>query len=198
MHVQMHSTSAKAKNHYPAILIALHWLVFILVVTAYALTELKSFAERGSDLRSAMLRLHYLTGITVFALTWLRLAVRTLGTRPPVAPLPPRWLHAVATLFHIALYAMLIALPLLGWLALTAKAEPIHLFFFDLPFAPIELGPELARPLRAWHARVANAGYALIGLHAGAALFHHYVLRDNALVRMLPVLRPRSTATKNP
>ena len=57
--------------------------------------------------------------------------------------------------------------------------------------APIELDPGLAKPLRAWHARIANAGYALIGLHAAAALVHHYVLRDNALARVLPLLRQR-------
>ena len=75
-------------------------------------------------------------------------------------------------------------------------AAPVHLFFFDLPVAPIELDPGLAKPLRAWHARIANAGYALIGLHAAAALVHHYVLRDNALARVLPLLRQRLPIAK--
>ena len=92
---------------------------------------------------------------------------------------------------HIILYALLIALPLLGWLALNAKAEPVYLFFFELLLAPIELDPALARPLRTWHVRIANAGYVLIGLHAAAALIHHYRLRDNAFVRMLPLLRQK-------
>ena len=69
--------------------------------------------------------------------------------------------------------------------------SPILLDVGDVILAPIELDPELAKPLRAWHARIANVGYALIGLHGTAALVHHYVLRDNALVRMLPLLRQR-------
>ena len=55
--------SKTANERYPATLIALHWLTFTLVVMAYALAELKGFAERGSDLRGAMLRLHYRTGL---------------------------------------------------------------------------------------------------------------------------------------
>ena len=90
---------------------------------------------------------------------------------------------------HALLYLTLLLLPLLGWLALSAKAQPVHLFYVDLPLAPFDLDPDWAKPLRAWHARIANAGYALIGLHAAAALVHHYVFRDNVLARMLPRLR---------
>ena len=85
--------SETATAPYPATLIALHWLTFTLVVVAYALTELKGFAERGSNLRGAMLHLHYLTGLLVFALTWLRIALRTAASAPVSQPLPPRWLR---------------------------------------------------------------------------------------------------------
>lgn len=185
----MHAKAAT--ENYPATLITLHWLTFTLVVVAYTLAELKGFPARGSDLRGAMLHLHYLTGLLVFALTWLRIALRTAASVPGSHPFPPRWLRLASMSIHLSLYAILIALPLLGWLALSAKAQPVHLFFFDLPFAPIELDPSLARPLRMWHVRIANAGYVLIGLHAAAALVHHYALRDNALTRILPLLRQR-------
>ena len=187
----MHSEATTANHRYPAILMVLHWLTFMLVTLAYALAELKGFTDRGSNLRAAMLHLHYLNGLLVFTLTWVRLALRTSASVPVSQPIPPRWLRLAAMSIHIVLYTILIALPLLGWLALSAKADPVHLFFFDLPLAPIDLDPALARPLRTWHARIANAGYALIGLHAAAALIHHYVLRDNALVRMLPLLHQR-------
>ena len=190
----MHPEAATAR--YPAMLIALHWLTFMLVVVSYSLAELKGMAERGSDLRGAMLHLHYLTGLLIFALTWLRLALRTSTVIPVSQPVSPRWLRLGAMSIHVVLYAILIALPLLGWLALSAKAQPVQLFFFDLPFAPIDLDPGLARPLRTWHARIANAGYFLIGLHAAAALIHHYFLRDNTLSRVLPLLRQRRPNTR--
>ena len=185
----MQSKTATAR--FPSTLIALHWLTFLLVVFAFALAELKGYTARGSDLRSTMLHLHYLTGLLVFALTWARLVLRISTSVPMSQPVAPRWLRLAAMSIQLMLYATLIALPLLGWLALSAKAKPVQLFFFELPLAPIELDLELAKPLRAWHARVANVGYALIGLHGTAALVHHYVLRDNALVRMLPLLRQR-------
>ncbi len=166
-------------------MLALHWLTLLLVIVAFALVELKGYAARGSDLRSALLRLHYLTGLTIFALTLLRLGVRAVTTVPAPEPPPPRWMRLSAKGAHFALYAILIALPLLGWLALSAKSQPVHLFFGELPLAPFELDPGLAKPLRAWHARIANAGYFLIGFHAAAAMAHHYLLRDNALARML-------------
>lgn len=86
----------------------------MLVVVSYSLAELKGLTERGSDLRSAMLHLHYLTGLLIFALTWLRLALRTSMAAPVSNPVPPRWFRLVAMSFHVVLYAILIALPLLG------------------------------------------------------------------------------------
>ena len=177
-------------QRYPPALLALHWLTLLLVIAAYALVELKGFAERGSDLRSAMVRLHYMAGLSIFALTLLRLGVRAVTTVPASEPLPPYWMQLSSKAVHLVLYAILIALPLLGWLALSAKAQPVDLFFFELPLAPFDLDSDLAKPLRAWHARVANTGYFLIGFHATAALVHHYFLRDNTLMRMLPRSKP--------
>ena len=189
--------STPATSRYPAKLIALHWLTFTLVVAAYALAELKGFTARGSEMRIAMLALHYLTGMLIFALTWLRLALRLTVVVADAQPVPTRAMLWAASCLHVFLYAILFALPVLGWLALSAKAQPVHLFFFDMPFAPVELDPAWAKPLREWHGRIANVGYALIGLHAASALLHHYVLRDNALLRMLPQMRHKHPESGN-
>jgi cytochrome b561 len=79
----------------------------------------------------------------------------------------------------------MIAMPLLGWLALSAKGAPVSLFGLPLP-ALIGPSKALARNMKQIHETIATAGYFLIGLHAAAALFHHYVVHDNTLVRMLP------------
>jgi cytochrome b561 len=79
----------------------------------------------------------------------------------------------------------MVVLPLIGWLMLSAAGKPIPFFAWELP--PL-LAPNrsLAEVLEDVHEAVASVGYALIGAHAAAALFHHYVVRDNTLRRMLP------------
>ena len=173
------------KTGYAAPMVFMHWLMLILIAAGYALMELKSLAPRGSDLRLNMSNLHYLLGLSVLGLVWLRLALRMAGTVPPIEPAPVAWESALAKAIHGFFYAFMVVLPLLGWLALSAKGRPVHLFVFDLPFL---IGPDeaWARRLKEIHETVANVGYVAIGLHAAAALLHHYVKRDNTLRRMLP------------
>jgi cytochrome b561 len=73
----------------------------------------------------------------------------------------------------------------LGWLVLSAAGKPIPFFGLELP-ALIAPNEELAKELKELHETVGTLGYWLIGLHAVAALFHHYVLKDNTLLSMLP------------
>jgi cytochrome b561 len=86
---------------------------------------------------------------------------------------------------HVALYALMIGMPLAGWLMLSAAAKPIPLFGLQLP-ALIGESKALADLIEEIHETGGTVGYYLIGLHAAAALFHHYVKRDNTLPRMLP------------
>jgi superoxide oxidase len=173
------------KTGYATSMMLMHWLTLILIAVAYALMELKSLAPRGSDLRSSMATLHYLLGLVVFALVWVRLILRMVNPIPPIEPPPAAWENAFAKLMICLLYVLMIALPLLGWMALSANGKPVQLFVFDLPF-PIEPDRDLARQLKQFHEWIAKAGYVAIGIHAAAALFHHYVRRDTALKRMLP------------
>ena len=93
--------------------------------------------------------------------------------------------QALAKLMHLALYALMIGTPLLGWLILSAFGKPIPFFGLELP-ALIAPDHDFGEQLEHWHVRLADAGYWLIGLHAVAGLFHHYISRDNTLTRMLP------------
>ena len=94
----------------------------------------------------------------------------------------------VAKLTHLALYAIMIGMPLLGWLVLSAAGKPIPFFGLELP-ALIGQNKPLASQLKDIHEVVGTAGYFLIAAHAAAALFHHYVQRDNTLLRMWPTSR---------
>ena len=175
-----------SKTGYAAPMILMHWLMLVLIAAVYALMELKSIAARGSDLRLNMAALHYLLGLLVFALVWARLGLHLRSQVPSIEPAPPAWQDLSAKAVHWFLYALMICLPVLGWLALSAKGRPVHLFVFDLPF-PIGPDEALARRLKELHETLAKVGYGAIGLHASAALFHHYVKRDNTLSRMLPL-----------
>ncbi|HLY96193.1 MAG TPA: cytochrome b/b6 domain-containing protein, partial [Sideroxyarcus sp.] len=72
-----------------------------------------------------------------------------------------------------------------GWLLLSATGKPVPFFGLELP-ALIGENKDLAKTLKDIHEFVGTAGYYLIGLHAAAALYHHYIVRDNTLLRMLP------------
>ena len=170
---------------YGALSIALHWLMLVLITAVCLLMELKSLAPRGSAQRATMAHAHYSLGLAVFVLVWLRLAARRWGGTPPIEPAPTSGQARLAALAHGLLYGLMIALPLLGWLTLSAKAEEIPFFLLQLP-ALVEKSQAGAKWFKEFHEAGATIGYLLVGLHAAAALSHHHRLRDNTLRRMLP------------
>lgn len=166
-------------------LIALHWLMLVLLVAVYMAIEFRVFYPRGSAIREGLKTLHFTLGLAVFALVWLRIVLRLTGRVPPITPRPPRWQLQVAHVVEFTIYVFMMAMPLLGWLTLSAEGEPISLFGLPLP-ALIDANAGLAEQFKEIHEVIGKAGYALIGLHALAALVHHYIQRDNTLRRMLP------------
>lgn len=172
-------------QRYGSLLISLHWLMLLLIAAVYACIELRELFPKGSDPREALKAWHFMLGMTVFALVWLRLVTRLLGPNPPIVPALAAWQKVSSTLMHAALYALMIGMPLLGWLVLSAAGKPIPFFGLELPPLIAE-NKDLAKQFKEWHQTFGNIGYYLIGLHAAAALFHHYIQRDNTLLRMLP------------
>lgn len=172
-------------ERYGALSIGLHWLMLLLLAAVYACIELREFFPKGSDPREALKAWHFMLGLTVLVLVWMRLVVRITGPTPRIVPDPPKWQNRLAKLMHFALYVFMIGMPLGGWLILSAEAKPIPFFGLQLPplIAESKSLVELAEEI---HEAGGTAGYFLIGLHAAAALFHHYVVRDNTLSRLLP------------
>lgn len=168
--------------------IGLHWLMLVLLIAVYATIELRGIFPRGSDLRELMKTWHFMLGLSVLALALLRLLVNVTHAAPEITPEPPRWQKLLAKLMHLALYALMIGMPLAGWLILSAAGKPIPFFGLQLP-ALIAESKSTAGLIKEIHEAVGTAGYILIGLHAAAALYHHYLVRDNTLLRMLPKRR---------
>ncbi|MBD2838218.1 cytochrome b [Pseudomonas sp. JM0905a] len=174
-----------APSRYGSLSIALHWLMLVLIAAVYACIELKGNFPKGSETRDLLKQWHFMLGMAVFFLVWLRLVGRMISPTPAIQPAPASWQNAVSKLMHLALYALMIGTPLAGWLILSAAGKTVPFFGLELPGI---IGPnkELAGEIKELHELAGTAGYWLIGLHAVAALFHHYVSRDNTLVRMLP------------
>jgi cytochrome b561 len=170
-------------DRYGQLSVVIHWVTLALLVAVYACIELREMYPRGSDIREALKTWHYMLGLTVFFLVWVRITARLIGKTPPIVPALPKWQHMLANTVELALYALMIVLPLLGWVMLSAEGKAIPFFGLQLP-ALVGANEVLAGRIQEVHETLATAGYFLIGLHAIAALYHHYVQRDNTLRRM--------------
>ncbi|MBA3597533.1 MAG: cytochrome b [Methylibium sp.] len=172
-------------SHYSRLSIAMHWLMLVLIALTYLFIELRELFARGSPERNFMRTAHFSLGLMVLALVCVRLAARVYGGRPSIVPAPPRWKQVASQVVQVLLYALMIGMPLAGWVMLSLRGNAIPFFGLELPPLTSE-NKELGKLIREWHGDIGRAGYALIGLHAAAALTHHFVWRDNTLRRMLP------------
>ena len=172
-------------ERYSTMTIALHWLMLVLMIAVYACIELREFFPKGSDPREALKMWHFMLGLTVLALVLLRVAGRLGNPTPAIVPPLAPWQQALAKLVHGLLYAMMIGLPIAGWLLLSAAGKPIPFFGLELPALTGE-NKALAKQIKELHSEVGEWGYFIIGIHALAAIYHHHILKDNTLTRMLP------------
>ena len=172
-------------SRYHSLSIFMHWLMLLLLAGVYAMIELHDEFPDGSPTYELFENWHFTLGLTVFVLIWIRLIFRALFAAPPIQPTPPAWQQTVSKIVHGLLYALMIGMPIGGWLMLSAAGESIPFYGLSLP-ALVAPNKDLAELIHEVHETIGIAGYYLIGLHALAALAHHYFWRDNTLRRMLP------------
>lgn len=137
----------------------------------------------GASGRDALYELHKTFGLVLLVLVLWRIALRVRNGAPPyAAPLPERQRRASGAV-HLGLYASMVAMPLLGWLATDVSDYPVEFFAYDLP----QILPKNAALGRALYTAHGICGLALLGLsalHIGAALRHRLVERDGVFERM--------------
>lgn len=165
--------------------IAFHWGIFILVVLTYASMELRDFFTKTSIIHDWMKIAHYTLGVSVMILMLIRIIVKIRHKEPEITPIPPRWQTIISKSVHGVLYLMFISLPLLGTLSLYYGNVEWSFFGMQMPISGAK-NVVIQHDLKEVHELIANSGYYIVGLHAVAALFHHYVMRDNTLIRMMP------------
>jgi cytochrome b561 len=170
-------------ERYSRVAIAFHWTIAVLVIV-------NLIVGIGHDYVPALrawMPGHKAIGITVLALTAARVAWR-LAHRPPALPAGlPGWERQAAHTTHWALYALMVAMPLSGWLMVSGPEgrRPLEWFgLFPLPYLPAS--GATADAAHSAHGLLGWLMLALVALHIAAALRHHLVLRDGVLGRMLP------------
>ncbi|WP_421210555.1 cytochrome b [Aeromonas enteropelogenes] len=176
------------EQRYGALNIGLHWLTLLLMIAVYVLIEFRDIFPKGDPGRDLMKQWHFMLGLLIFALVWVRLFLRAISPTPRIVPELPPMLSLLAKLAPIALYGFIILTPLFGWLLLSAGGKPVPFFGMTLP-ALVAPDPELKKWFKEIHETLGNIGYALIALHAAATLYHHHVRKDNTLTMMLPQQR---------
>ena len=173
-------------ERYGAVSQFLHWTVVVLVILQFVL----GFTAAGMPIslqRLVLLVRHKSIGMTILALVLMRLAWRGLSPAPAL-PTAMRSLHKTAAhASHMLLYALLICMPIVGWI--TSSASHLTVTWFGLFPFPNLVGPDaqLAKLAKATHAVMGWMLLAIASLHVLAALWHHFMLKDNVLRRMLPL-----------
>ena len=163
----------------------LHWLmaVCILAMLFIGVGMVSTISPRYLELVS----IHKPLGVAILVLALLRLGLRLRRGAPPLPADLPEPMRLAAHLSHIALYALMIAMPLLGWAMLSAEGYPIVLWggLRLPPILPQDTGTYAL--LRQAHGLLGYAFFAVILAHLGAALFHALVRRDGVFEAMAPV-----------
>lgn len=169
-----------------------HWVIFILIAVAYAAVELKGFAPKGSALRATIVSVHFTAGTSVLILMVIRIALKLFHKDPHILPEPQRWQMIAAKSMHGILYLLFIVVPILGIFMMYYGKSEWSFFSFSMPVDSVR-NADLRHTLKEIHVVLANSGYFIVGLHAAAAIFHHYIQRDNTLVRMLPFTKVKTS-----
>ncbi|MNY23002.1 hypothetical protein D3C86_1566450 [compost metagenome] len=181
---------AEPRNRYSTISLILHWVIALAVVAQVALIMAHDATE--GPLSREFVQTHKAVGLTILVLTLGRIGWRLAN---PLIALPaemPKWERILSRGTQFLFYAVLLVMPLTGWLASSAAGRDISWFgLFQWPLLPIGGGREAAGQFMDVHEIVAKLLYVLILLHVAGALKHQFINRDNVLHRMIPIIPRR-------
>jgi cytochrome b561 len=175
-------------SRYSAPAVVLHWLVALLIFVAFPLGVYMHDLPLSPD-KLKLYSYHKWMGVTVCMLVAVRLAWRATHTPPPLPASIAGWQRRASAVVHGLLYVLMVAIPLSGWLMSSAKGVPT-VWFGVLPL-PDLLGKdkELGELLATVHKTLNFSMAGLVFIHAGAAIKHHLVDRDEVMARILPMLK---------
>lgn len=177
-----------SRTGFGAITIALHWAIALLILGLMLIGSVMRRTEIDPALQFSLYQWHKSFGFTVLGLAMLRTAWWFVECTPETLPSLSPLEHKAAWLTHRALVALALLVPLAGWAVASASTLDIPSFYFNvivIPHLPLAKS-EASEAFWAFaHAALAYFMLTLIGIHAAAALYHHFVKRDDVLRRML-------------
>jgi len=183
------------RRRYTTTAIGLHWIVVALIGAAWAL-GLTMVDLPLSPQKLKVYSWHKWIGVTIFLVALARLAWRAVHPAPAMPPSMPAWQIRAAAASHALLYALILAIPLSGWLFSSASGVPV--VYLGLVQLPDLVGRDkaLAGLLKQVHVVLNWTLFVTACIHVAAALKHHFVDRDDVLARILPFVSPRRKGEK--
>ncbi|APG62266.1 hypothetical protein LPB140_04995 [Sphingorhabdus lutea] len=170
---------------YSKIAILLHWIIAAAIITNIGLAELTE--DLGKTARAPYMDLHKSLGICILFFSLFRLYWRVTHKRPAPMEQISGWETSMAKAAHFIFYALMIGLPLGGWLWMSTYPAPINMFgLFDMPVLPVVGNKALADIAHEGHEIGGKAMLILIVLHLLGALKHQFIERLPLLQRMMP------------
>lgn len=184
---------AEPRDRYSTVSIVLHWTIAALILSNVfiggAMEEAKGLEK------FQIFQYHKSVGLTVLVLSLVRLGWRLANPAPPLPGHMAGWEKRLARATHVALYVLMVGIPVLGWA--TVSASPLNIptevwGFIPWPDLPLPTSEDLSEALGEVHESLVKAMYLVLALHVAGALKHHFLNRDQVLWRMLPIVgRPR-------
>jgi len=191
--------AADGRVRYDRPAMALHWATALLVLVLWLLAQAWGFLPRGSAPRHALQAAHISFGLVLTLVLAARIFWRLGPGRRHVPPAEPGLLEQGARAVHVVLYLLLICVVPAGLVNIWAQNDKLTFFWLFSIVMPPRPDHAVATTVNAVHWWIATSILILAGGHALAALFHHYVLRDGVLLRMLPGHRaPPASLRRSP
>lgn len=180
---------SSTQSRYDPVAVFLHWATALMIILLLSVGFfMEDFPE---SFRGDVFTLHKSIGITVLGLSVFRVIWRLMNPPPALpATLKPHE-RRLAKAAHSLLYVLILAMPLSGWLMVSASRKyPTSYFWLgEVPFIPMPVGVDAKAAREVFgeaHELLAIGAIALITLHIAAALKHHFIYKDTVLTRMLP------------
>ncbi|HTM63934.1 MAG TPA: cytochrome b [Gammaproteobacteria bacterium] len=168
-------------NSYGSVAKILHWLifalVFVMIVGGFFMGDVPK------DYKGVIYNLHKLTGVTILLIVLLRLGWKLINVKPRLPADTSVWQRRAERAVHDLLYLLIIAMPLAGWIGSSSAGKAPHIGDFKIAL-PIPESKSLIETMFEMHEMIAYGIIALVCIHVAAALYHHYVKKDDVLRRM--------------
>jgi cytochrome b561 len=183
---------------YGTVAMTLHWLIAIAIIFMIGFGYYLSTLPITDPSLYRLVQLHKSIGLTILMLSVLRIIWRLINPVPPLPDTLSRPMKFLARFTHVLLYMLIVAIPFTGWAMVSASPLGLPTMWFGLfewphiaPLAHLPYDQKDAKEeaIHTVHAWLAYGTAALLVLHVGAALLHHYMMKDDTLRRMLPGAR---------